>query len=58
MPDTKPTKKQIEALEAEIKRYEAKPVGTHERRLKLDMSFEEAVDKIVRAAKPPKKPKK
>lgn len=52
------TKKEAKALEAQIKDYEAKPVSSNERPLKLDMSFEEAVDKIVRAEKPPKKSKK
>lgn len=52
------TKKEVEALQAEITEYEQKPLRGNEKRLKLDMSFDEVVDKVVQAAKPPKKPKK
>ena len=51
------TKKEAEQLQAEIEEYEKKPVRANERRLKLNMSFDEAIGKIVKAAKPPKKPK-
>ncbi len=51
------SKKEAEKLQAEIEEYEKKPVRANERRLKLNMSFDEAVGKIVKAVKPPKKPK-
>lgn len=57
MADKKMTKKEAEQLQAEIEEYEKKPVRANERRLKLNMSFDEAIGKIVKAAKPPKKPK-
>jgi hypothetical protein len=57
MADKKISRKEIKALQAEIEEYEKKPVRTNERRLKLNMSFDEAVGKIVKAVKPPKKPK-
>ncbi len=52
------TKKEIEALQAEIETDQVKPVRGSEKRLKLNMSFDEAIDKIVKAARPPKKPRK
>ncbi len=52
------TRKEAEKLQAEITEYEKKPVRAHERRLKLDMPFTEAIDRIVKAVKPPKKSKK
>ena len=58
MADKKMTKKEVEQLQAEIKEYEKKPVRANERRLKLSMSFDEAIGKIVEAVKPPKKSKK
>jgi translation elongation factor EF-Tu-like GTPase len=57
MAKTKPTKKEAEELQKQIDEYEAKPVQNNEQPLKLDISFDEAVDKILKAAKPPKKPK-
>ena len=57
MAEKKMTKKEIEALEAEIKADQAKPVRGSEKRLKLNMSFDEAIDKIAKAVRPPKKPK-
>lgn len=58
MAEKKLTKKEIEALEAEIKADQAKPVRSNEKRLKLNMSFDEAIDAIAKAVKPPKKPRK
>lgn len=57
MTKSKPTKKEAEKLQKQIDEYEAKPVHTNERPLKLNMTFNQAVDKILRATKPPKKPK-
>jgi len=57
MTKSKPTKKEAEKLQKQIDEYEAKPVRTNERPLKLNMTFNKAVDKILKAAKPPKKPK-
>ncbi|HUB93938.1 MAG TPA: hypothetical protein VMB52_05540 [Verrucomicrobiae bacterium] len=57
MAHKKSTKQEAEELQKQIDEYEAKPVKTNEQPLKLNMSFTEAVDKIVRATKPPKKPK-
>jgi hypothetical protein len=58
MADKKMTKKEVEALQAEIKRYEKRPLAPREKRLKLPMSFDDAINKIVKAARSPKKPKK
>lgn len=58
MADKKMTKKEIEALEAQIKADQAKPVCTSEKRLKLNMSFDEAISRIARSVKAPKKPRK
>ena len=58
MADKKMTKKEIEALEAQIKADQAKPVRASEKRLKLNMSFDEAISRIARAVRPPKKPRK
>lgn len=58
MKDKKLSQKEIEELQAEIKRYAEKSVGSHERRFKLNMPFEKAADKIVRAAKPRKQSSK
>lgn len=57
MTKSKPTKKEAEKLQKQIDEYEAKPVRTNERPLKLNVTFNQAVDKILKAAKPPKKPK-
>mgnify|MGYP000865183141 CR=1 FL=1 len=58
MADKKMTREEIEALQAEIEADQLKPVRGSEKRLKLNMSFDEAIDKIVKAARPPKKPRK
>jgi hypothetical protein len=47
MTDKKMTKKEIEALQAEIEEYEKKPVGAHERRVRIDGNFEDAVKKMA-----------
>lgn len=47
MADKKMTKKEIEALQAEIEEYGKKPVGAHERRVRIDGSFEDAVKKMT-----------
>lgn len=52
------TKKEIEALQAQIKEYDKRPLAPREKRLKINMSFDAALDKIAKAVKPPKKPKK
>jgi len=57
MDKSKPTKKEAEKLQKQIDEYESKPVRTNERPLKLNMTFNQAVDKILKAAKPPKRPK-
>jgi len=57
MTKSKPTKKEAEKLQKQIDEYEAKPVRSNERPLKLNMTFNKAIDKILRAAKPPKKTK-
>lgn len=57
MTKSKPTKKEAEKLQKQIDEYEARPVRTNERPLKLNMTFNRAVDKILKAAKLPKKPK-
>jgi hypothetical protein len=58
MTHKKMSKKEVEALQAQIEADQAKPVRANERRLKLSMSFDEAIDKIAKAVKPPKKPRK
>ena len=58
MAKSKSTKEEAEKLQKQIDEYEAKPVRTNERPLKLNMTFNQAVNKILRAAKPYKKPKK
>ena len=52
------TKKEIEALQAQIKEYDKRPLAPREKRFKINMSFDAALGKIVKATKPPKKPKK
>lgn len=49
MNDKKPTKKEIEALEAQIEAYQAKPVRENERRVRIGGSFEDAVKKMSNA---------
>jgi hypothetical protein len=58
MTDSKLTKKEIKALEAQIKNDQEKPVRGNEKRLKLNISFTEAIDKIAKNIKPPRKPEK
>lgn len=58
MARTKPTKKEAEELQKQIDEYEAKPVRSNENRLKLNTTFDKAIDKLLKATKPPKKPKK
>ena len=57
MAKSKATEKEAEKLQKQIDEYEAKPVQGNEQPLKLNMSFIDAVDKIVRATKQPRKPK-
>ncbi|MCA9343527.1 hypothetical protein KC947_01075 [Candidatus Saccharibacteria bacterium] len=49
MTDKKPTKKEIEALQAQIEAYQAKPVRENERRVRIGGSFEDAVKKMAEA---------
>lgn len=58
MAKTKPTKKEAEELQKQIDAYEVKPVRANENRLKLNTTFDKAVDRLLKATKPPKKPKK
>lgn len=58
MARTKSTKKEAEELQKQIDEYEAKPVGSNEQPLKLNTTFDKAIDKLLKATKPPKKPKK
>lgn len=58
MARAKSTKKEAEELQKQINKYEAKPVRANENRLKLNTTFDQAVDTLLRATKPPKKPKK
>jgi hypothetical protein len=53
MADKKPTKKEAEALEAQIRHDQAQPVKPAEKRIKLNVSFEKAIQIISRT-----KPKK
>lgn len=48
MADMKPSKKEIEALEAQIKRDQQQPVKPAEKRIKLNVSFEKAMQMITR----------
>lgn len=54
MTKSKPAKKEAEKLQKQIDEYETKPVHTNERLLELNVTFSQAVDKILKAAKPPK----
>ncbi len=58
MAKTKPTKQEAEELQKQIDEYKAKPVRANENRLKLNTTFDKAVDQLLKATKPPKKPKK
>jgi hypothetical protein len=46
MTDNKPTKKEIEALEAQIKADQEKPVKENERRVRIGDDLEDAVKKM------------
>ncbi len=52
------TRQEAERLQKQIDAYEAKPVRANENRLKLNTTFDKAVDQLLKATKPPKKPKK
>ena len=58
MAKTKQTKKEAEELQKQIDAYEVKPVRANENRLKLNTTFNKALDQLLKATKPPKKPKK
>ncbi len=46
MTDKKPTKKEIETLEAQIKADQEKPVRENERRVRIGANFKDAIKKI------------
>lgn len=48
MADHKLTKKQIEALEAQIKSDQEKPVRENERRIRIGGNFKDAVKKMAK----------
>jgi hypothetical protein len=48
MSDNRPTKKQIEALDKQIKHDQAQPLKPAEKRLKINATFEQAVKAITR----------
>jgi uncharacterized protein YeeX (DUF496 family) len=48
MTDSKSTKKEIEALEAQIKADQEKPVRENERRVRIGANFKDAVKKMVK----------
>ena len=52
------TRQEAEKLQKQIDAYELKPVRANENRLKLNTIFDKAVDQLLKATKPPKKPKK
>lgn len=58
MARAKSTKKEAEELQKQIDEYKAKPVRANENRLKLNTTFDKAIDQLLKAKKPPKKPKK
>lgn len=45
----KPTKKEIEALEAQVKADQAKPVRENERRVRVGTNFKDAVKEMSKA---------
>jgi hypothetical protein len=47
MAHNKPTKKQLEALEAQIKSDQEKPVRENERRVRFKINFKDAVKKMA-----------
>jgi uncharacterized protein YeeX (DUF496 family) len=48
MTGPKPTKKEIEALEAQIKADQEKPVRDNERRVRIGSNFKDAVKKMAK----------
>lgn len=48
--DKKPTKKEIEELEAQIKRDQEKPVRENERRVRVGTSFKDAVKRMSKTS--------
>lgn len=48
MTDPKLTKKEIKALEAQIKRDQEKPVRENERRVRIGGSFKDAIKKMAK----------
>ena len=46
----KPSKKQLEALDKQIKHDQAKPVRENERRVRFKMNFKDAVKKMASAS--------
>lgn len=48
MPAEKPSKKQIKALEKQIKYDQAQPLKSAEKRLKINATFEQTVKAIAR----------
>lgn len=47
--DKKPTKEEIEELEAQIKRDQEKPVRENERRVRVGTNFKDAVKEMSKA---------
>lgn len=48
MTDKKPTKKEIEELDAQIKSDQEKPVRENERRVRIDGNFKDAVKRMAK----------
>ena len=48
MTNSKPTKKEIEALEAQVKADQEKPVRENERRVRIGNDFKDAVRKMAK----------
>jgi|GEM_PF-2291649 len=49
MPSKKPSKRQLEELEAQIKRDQEKPVRENERRVRVGTNFKDAVKEMSKA---------
>lgn len=49
MTDSKLTKKEVEALEAQIKSDQKKPVRENERRVRIGANFKDATTKMAKA---------
>ena len=47
--DDKPTEEEIKELEAQIKHDQEKPVAEHERRVRIDGTFDDAVKTMAKA---------